>query len=323
MKTVMKIQAIATVAGVAGVIASPQSVLLNGKTTEDLERSTRKFNSVLHSKPTKGSGSGKKHLRNAGKRKLHERQKGLTREERLDELHTHSDDKMHYTKSGKVRSDGGSGMGKSGKSGSGDTSAGGGAISELFFILPTACPDQCISANTNLMNELDQSLVACNPTSDEQHWLVHADGAYVKVESYHSEGMCISVDYVEGDVPTDVEGACSDGFLTLKDCNEDFGVRWYFTGGQLVSSLCWSFGVSALMSVFVQTAVGRDNCDTGLFAYGEDAAEPILRADTFMFVDVLPESPIVIVPNSTITTDAPTQFPTPFATEPDPDPEAN
>jgi len=121
-----------------------------------------------------------------------------------------------------------------------------------------------------------------------QWWKVHSDGSYVMVESYET-GLCISVDFEFGDTPTMVAEACNNGIVTLRACGADYGTQWYFTGGQLVNSLCWGAGISSALTVYPDPDK-EGICDGAVSVYGS-SYDPILRADTFMFVNRLPQAP--------------------------------
>ena len=151
--------------------------------------------------------------------------------------------------------------------------------------------------------------MTCNKSDYAQCWAVLSDGSYVMVESYEHMGKCIAVDYEEGDSREILADSCSNGILMLKDCDSKYGTEWYFTGGQLISSVCWAAGVSTLMTVFVDGNNGQ--CDSRVSVWG-DAEDAILRADTFMFVTRLPEAPfqVDLVTPSPIT--SPTLSPTPL-----------
>ena len=76
----------------------------------------------------------------------------------------------------------------------------------------------------------------------------------------------------------------------LKDCRYDHGTEWYFTGGQLINSLCWGSGISTYMAVNIDS---DQECDSDLQVWG-DAADDVMRGDTFMFVTRLPDAPFYI-----------------------------
>ncbi|KAL7460510.1 hypothetical protein ACHAXS_000954 [Conticribra weissflogii] len=87
-----------------------------------------------------------------------------------------------------------------------------------------------------------------------------------------------------GDSEEMLRQTCRNGLVRLEDCNSAFGSQWYFTGGQMISSLCWSAGVSTYLTVFID---GMNRCDSMLSVWG-NPQDAIVRADTFMFVDRLP-----------------------------------
>jgi hypothetical protein len=132
----------------------------------------------------------------------------------------------------------------------------------------------------------------CEHDEPSQQWLVRSDGSYIMIESYDYPGMCISFDYVSGDNDVTVSQLCEDGVLVLRDCNSIYGTEWYFTGGNLISSLCWAAGLPSMMTVAVTDAT-RYECSNDVSIFGK-MGEAVLKADTFMFVNRLPMSPFFI-----------------------------
>ena len=172
--------------------------------------------------------------------------------------------------------------GKSGKGGN----------DELFYLLPAACPNNCISSYTNEYDEMKDSVKICEHAEPSQQWLVRSDGSYIMIESYDYPGMCISFDYQSGDNDVTVSQLCEDGVLVLRDCNSVYGTEWYFTGGNLISSLCWAAGLPSMMTVAVADAT-KYECSTDVSIFGK-MGEAVLKADTFMFVNRLPMAPFFI-----------------------------
>lgn len=190
----------------------------------------------------------------------------------------------------------GSGIGRSGKSGkssrtvNGDNWNNGDHKGESFYILPTSCPGQCISSDVNEDNEFKDVIKTCEH-DESQKWNVLSDGSYVMIESYDRPHWCISVDYKDGDKDETFEDTCmGEYYLALKECGS-YGSQWYFTGGQLISSMCWAGGLSSYMSVYLDD---DKKCEDGVSVWGETPNDAIMRADTFMFVSHLPESPIEV-----------------------------
>mmetsp|Transcript_21433 Transcript_21433/g.44006 ORF Transcript_21433/g.44006 Transcript_21433/m.44006 type:complete len:280 (+) Transcript_21433:41-880(+) len=244
-----------SVLAVSSIAALPESSALMGSmTTEDLELSTTEFINRI--------GASKKYMQ-AGHRAL----------------------RNYTTRRRGGKSDKTSGRSKSSKD---DPKPPG--LTELFYILPSGCPNQCVSSRVNRDGVLDNSLLRCNRLNEEQWWSVQADGAYVQVESYQYMGRCISIDYELGDSKKMLKQACEEGILRLKDCDSEYGTQWYFTGGQLISSMCWNEGISTYMTIFIND---RNRCDSELSVWG-NPQDALLRADTFMFVDELPESPFLV-----------------------------
>ena len=163
---------------------------------------------------------------------------------------------------------------------------------ELFYLLPAACPNNCISSYTNEYNEMKNAVKICEHDEPSQQWLVRSDGSYIMIESYDYPGMCISFDYVSGDNDVTVSQLCEDGVLVLRDCNSIYGTEWYFTGGNLISSLCWAAGLPSMMTVAVADPT-RYECSKDVSIFGK-MGEAVLKADTFMFVNRLPMSPFII-----------------------------
>ena len=163
---------------------------------------------------------------------------------------------------------------------------------QLYYLLPVACPGECIASAVGgtYGNELVHSVYECDELDTAQMWLVRSDSSYIQIESYECPGMCIAVDYERGDNAQFVDQTCYNGVLTLKDCNSEFGTEWYFTGGQLVNSFCWGMGRSAMMTIPI---VGNgDACSYTVEVFGGDESS-IMKADTFMFVNRLPNSPLL------------------------------
>ncbi len=163
---------------------------------------------------------------------------------------------------------------------------------QVFFLLPAACPNKCISSHVSTYDEMIDNIKVCQVDEPSQMWRVISDGSYIMIESYNNPGMCISVDYEANDDEAMVAETCLDGVLMLKDCNSVYGVEWYFTGGQLINSFCWAAGLSSMMTVNLE---GKDSytCQKDVAVYGA-IEEPLLKADTFMFVNRLPEAPFYI-----------------------------
>jgi hypothetical protein len=182
----------------------------------------------------------------------------------------------------------------SGKSGKGDKSVRAwrsGIHQEAFYILPSSCPGQCISSDVNGDYEFENVVKTCKDDSS-QKWNVLSDGSYIMVESYDNPHWCIAIDYKDGDDDKTFEESCSgDYFLHLKECGS-YGTAWYFTGGQLISTMCWAGGLSSFMAVFVDRK--DEECGEGLTVAGETIVDAIMRADTFMFVSHLPKSPLKV-----------------------------
>ena len=126
-------------------------------------------------------------------------------------------------------------------------------------------------------------------------WLVRSDGSYITIESYYEHGMCIGVDYKHGDSEAELAKKCYNGELVLTDCHSDYGTEWYFTGGQLVNSLCWGAGFSSTMTVFLEDDKNKvvKECKKDVAIWGAND-EAVLKADTFMFVNRLPKAPFRI-----------------------------
>ena len=164
---------------------------------------------------------------------------------------------------------------------------------QLFYLLPTACPNECISSDVTAEHEMINSLKQCKEDAGNQMWLVRSDGSYIMIESHDEPGKCIAVDYEHGDDQEMMVNTCYNGELMLKDCESEYGAEWYFTGGQLVNTLCWSSGLSSMMTVFLEEEndVDMQACLKDVAVWGAND-EAILKADTFMFVDRLPMAPM-------------------------------
>ncbi len=185
----------------------------------------------------------------------------------------------------------GSGWSRSGKGGkSGGDGLDGGHQEEAFYILPTSCPGKCISSDVDEEYAFKDVLETCKH-DESQKWNVLSDGSYVMVESYDHPHWCISVNYQDGDKDKMFEDTCmGEYYLALKECGS-YGTQWYFTGGQLISSMCWAGGLSSYMAVYLDD---DKQCEDNLSVYGKSPNDAVMRADTFMFVSHLPESPIEV-----------------------------
>lgn len=129
---------------------------------------------------------------------------------------------------------------------------------EYYYMAPSVCQDTCIDADDENVGtgDLDIALTSCSTHamgSRTQQWILRTSNDIVRVESSAYLGECIAVS---------LEDSCS-GDLQLLPCDNP-GALWYFTGGQLLSLLCWSGGVSAAMSVSYKA--DASTCDK-LMAY--------------------------------------------------------
>jgi len=165
-----------------------------------------------------------------------------------------------------------------------------------YYILPSACPNECVTSNvTPDTREFTDALKPCVADEKSHEWLVHSDGSYVMIESYDQPHMCMGVDYEAGDDQALLATTCYNGELVLRDCDDEYGTEWYFTGGQLVSALCWRAGVSSTMTVFLDGDSNDDvrECQKDVAVWGANG-EALLKADTFLFVTRLPDAPFFI-----------------------------
>ncbi|KAL7550967.1 hypothetical protein ACHAWF_014169 [Thalassiosira exigua] len=151
----------------------------------------------------------------------------------------------------------------------------------------------CISSHTNGQDELVDSLKRCRENDEYQMWKVISDGSYVMIQSYDDPDLCIAVDYEDKDDKEMLAKTCLNGEVMLKDCHSEYGTEWYFSGGQLVNAMCWGFGLSSALTVFVDDSNKQDElqeCFKDVYVWGLNE-EALLRADTFMFVNWLPNAP--------------------------------
>ena len=140
------------------------------------------------------------------------------------------------------------------------------------------------------------ALKECSDHAENQMWLVRSDGSYVMIESYDEPGKCIAVDFENGDDEKMVAKTCYNGELVLKDCyHADYGAEWYFTGGQLINGFCWGAGLASMMTVFIEDKKNQliKECKKDVAVWGP-IDEAVLKADTFMFVNRLPDAPFFI-----------------------------
>jgi hypothetical protein len=140
---------------------------------------------------------------------------------------------------------------------------------------------------------MSDAVEICQDDELTQMWLVRSDGTYVMIESYDNPGMCISVDYEDGDNEGMVAETCLDGILMLRDCHSVYGTEWYFTGGQLINSFCWAAGLSSMMTVNIKDGDNYE-CEKDVGVFGR-INEPVLKADSFMFVNRLPRAPFHVL----------------------------
>ncbi|KAL9178993.1 hypothetical protein ACHAXT_011966 [Thalassiosira profunda] len=309
-------------------------------TTEDLEASTRQF-AEASLNPAKRPGKKARGTSGGKKQRQRALRYGTTRAWRGAEKSSSDDDewwgpggnRKKGRKGGRGRwwgssSKSGKGSGKGGKwssSKSGKWSDDGWGHEELFYMLPTACPNHCVSSDVDSTHEMTDVLKTCADGADSQMWRVKSDGSYVMVESYDHPGMCIAVDYEKGDDEAMLAQTCFNGELFLKECYDGssshdgwgkpgwggdddddgwhgpgrhptLGTEWYFTGGQLVNSMCWGAGLSSMMTIFLEDKnnVDLQECTNDLAVWGAND-EAVLKADTFMFVNHLPEAPFTNV----------------------------
>ena len=279
-------------AGVASAAAADVTTKLEW-TKEELEKSTRAF-----------VKENRKHVKFIRNRNLRQLTSSTTRKmgggkggkENISDWGGWSESTVwsHSENSGwSGTDDGWSGSGKSGKSGrsrGGGDWVDGGHKEEAFYILPTACPGQCISSDVNEEYEFSEVIKTCKH-DESQKWNVLSDGSYVMIESYDRPHWCMAVDYKDGDKDEAFEKTCmGEYYLALKECGS-YGTQWYFTGGQLISSMCWAGGLSSYMSVYLDD---DKKCQDYVSVWGETPKEALMRADTFMFVSHLPESPVEV-----------------------------
>ena len=134
---------------------------------------------------------------------------------------------------------------------------------DSMFLVPFSCPRKCIDGAVQPNDtELDNAIKDCDEKNDLQQWNIYYKDEFMKIEA--TKDWCIGVEEVKT-----CQGIKAP--LSLVQCS-DPGSDWYFTGGQLVSALCWSRGKSRLMSV-------DEDCEGSLKLYDEPD-----RGTMFMFV---------------------------------------
>jgi len=285
---------------VAGTAAAAEEGLFNSssrrrdkQTTKDLELATQQFIEAnlgkrkLANTVNSNVVSGKRSLRSSSTR----RGRGGKSNKVTSSSDSSSSLDSYYGKGGKTSGFSGRGSGKSGKL-SDDY-----YHEELFYLLPTACPHECITSNVSEDNdEFIDSIKQCEEGEETHQWLVQSDGSYITIESYHSRDMCIAVEYESDDTEAMLAETCYNGELVLRDCDSKYGIEWYFTGGQLVNSLCWGAGLPSMMTVFLDPGDPEEKvqtCVKDVAVWGGNN-DSLYKADTFMFVNRLPEVPFHI-----------------------------
>ncbi|KAK1745523.1 hypothetical protein QTG54_003447 [Skeletonema marinoi] len=134
---------------------------------------------------------------------------------------------------------------------------------DSMFLVPFSCPRKCIDGAVQPNDtELDNAIKDCDEKNDSQKWNIHYKNEFMKIEA--TKDWCIGVEEVKT-----CQGKKAP--LSLVSCSDPRS-DWYFTGGQLVSALCWSRGKSRLMYV-------DDDCEGSLKLYDKPD-----RGTLFMFV---------------------------------------
>ncbi len=156
---------------------------------------------------------------------------------------------------------------------------------DAFMVAPFSCGGHCIdAAGANNMGELTHAVVPCNGKTT-QFWLPKEELSNFKIESYQYPGLCIAVNYLDGDDANTIAKACQNElFLTLQNCNST-AAEWYFNGGQLISTHCWMRGYSSTLSVSVD--LSGTQCESYLIANGLSKTSGVLREEIFVFADPL------------------------------------
>mmetsp|Transcript_803 Transcript_803/g.1707 ORF Transcript_803/g.1707 Transcript_803/m.1707 type:complete len:283 (-) Transcript_803:155-1003(-) len=171
------------------------------------------------------------------------------------------------------------------KSGKGSKSGDSGKIvhPDAFIVAPFSCGGHCIdAAGANNMGELTNAVVPCNGETT-QFWLPTEELSTFKIESYEYPGLCIAVNYLEGDDANTIARACQNElFLSLDNCNST-AAEWYFNGGQLISTHCWMRGYSSTLSVAVDSL--GTQCESYLIANGQFATSALVKEEIFVFAD--------------------------------------
>ena len=105
------------------------------------------------------------------------------------------------------------------------------------------CPHECVTSYVSGdYDDFVDSIKTCRKDDESHMWKVRSDGSYVRIESRYHHDMCIAVDYKQGEGESMLAQTCYNGELVLQACDAEYGTEWYFTGGQLVNSLCWGAG---------------------------------------------------------------------------------
>jgi hypothetical protein len=156
------------------------------------------------------------------------------------------------------------------------------------FVASASCAGDCISAIYGRTNEIQpisaiygrtNEIQPCDANSLHQQWDLLQQGTFTMVKSVGASADSTD-DWCVGLVPQRDGDMCSDGAnVGLVPCG-DPASHWYPTGGQILSALCWSHGVTSLL-----TAEGCLELSLRTTTARFWHPVPITRAETFMAVD--------------------------------------
>lgn len=152
---------------------------------------------------------------------------------------------------------------------------GGQSLSQGIFIAPSFCSTKCLSGKYHPDSHLlVDAIQECDAGDSYQKWIGHQTGMLYKFESdaAAARGYCLGV--VPQGEDDSVASMCTSGaMLGLVSCKHEAS-NFYFTGSQLIPTICWIGGHPSLMAV-------NSDCSELTFSMDPDVTWP----QTFMFLE--------------------------------------